>query len=409
MSISNLLSYFNPFSYFPSKPILEEYEELSEPRWVVYGEEIRIIRHGEDLNYLVVDPISGKIIRQRYIDKYDFSADELIEGFKRLLAPEVLEDGRINFVRAYKSLLDGDNIITKNQWAVTMVDTLASNPNPRAFESWGGHAVLLIEKLENGVYTMLKAHLFMDEGKPTVGSEKITNFKYLDRIQEKTETWQVSAEKIKIMLHEIEEELSRQKRGKIGSLLTRFGRDSLLTRTKKIDGRLYPPDNCYTWAREKLKLAGIELISEDAIMITTPKSNIDPTALASKAAVYVVVTGIPFIKDPFPLNVTACIHERVGKRSWKAFSSLRNNTCTVNGKTFDNVVAKTNAYIEEVAFNKMKVERLLILIKIRNEQVSYVDITKDIKSYIYECIEPEIDSDDGWADDGPSFDGWEVD
>ena len=113
MSISNLLSYFNPLSYFGSKPILEEnevaskpilakplleeYEELSEPSWIVDGEEIRIIRHGEDLNYLVVDPVSRKILRQAYIDKFDFSADELIEGFKRLLAPAVLEDGRINF------------------------------------------------------------------------------------------------------------------------------------------------------------------------------------------------------------------------------------------------------------------------------------------------------------------------
>jgi len=383
--MSYFLSYLNPFSYFYSKSILYEYVELSEPRWFVCGEEVRIIRNGEDLNYLVVDPISGKKLRQSYIDKCGRSADEVIEYLKRGVAPEVKEDGNIDFVISFKSRIDHDTILTENQWAVTLVDVLASNSS--ASSSWGGHSVLLIERVIAKRYFMHKAHLCIKQGRPTVEYEEIKNFSYLSHIQERSETWERSAEKINKMLYKIEEEVSRQKQGKIGSLLNLLGRDSWFSRAKKVDGSLYQPDNCYTWLRDKLKLADLELVSERGIVITTPKANTNSKSIASKVAIFIALGGIKFIKQP--INITEAVHNRLGKkRSWKVISSLRDNKCIINGRLFDNVSAKTTASLKRTFFDFIlaDVEPLHVYVKVRNEGLVYIDLTEYIENYIYSFL-----------------------
>ncbi|HEU63853.1 MAG: hypothetical protein KR126chlam4_00790 [Candidatus Anoxychlamydiales bacterium] len=401
MSIPYLLSYFNPFSYFPSKPILEEYEELSEPRWVVAGEEIRIIRHGEDLNYLVVDLISGKIIRQRYIDKYGRSADEVIDYFKRGVSPEVMEDGNIDFVTAFRSQLDSTNIITENEWAITMADVLACDPNPIEYGSWAGHAVLYIERVINKKYHLDRVHLGITTGsnKPKVVFTPIPNFDRT-RLQNQTETWIKSAEKIKKMISAIEEDILRQDSGGIGILFNRRGSDALLWKTREINGEIYYKENCYTYLREKVKLAGIDLVSgKSSLIMTAPKTNIDPASLNSKARVYVAIADISAAENPSRLpfinrmlDITQVINYSVKgwKRSWQALSSLRNNTYIYDGKTFD-VAAKTNARIKkERPFYRVSVEKTIIIVKIRNEGLEYIDVTFEIKQHICNALRDEF-------------------
>ena len=203
------------------------------------------------------------------------------------------------------------------------------------------------------------------------------------------------------MIDNIEEEISMQNRGAVGHIFNMWGRDSWFSRPKKILGKLYNPDNCYTWDREKLEIAGIVLQSDRDIIISSPKAKIDLTKLASKAAVYVAVIGI----FDHPIAVTEWLHNKIGKRAWRALSSLRNDTCNIDGKTFDNVVAKTTAYIDETELNTtVNVEKVVILVKIKNG-ICCVDITEDIKSYIYECIKPEFDTDEGaHYDSGSSWD-----
>ncbi|NGX63733.1 MAG: hypothetical protein KR126chlam6_01147 [Candidatus Anoxychlamydiales bacterium] len=453
MPISSLLSYVNPFAYFGSnpplvedeelpepllvkeeelpkphlvkekelpKPLLVEYEEISELKWVLYGEEICIIRHGEELNYLVVDVFTKKKLRQSNINKNGHTADEVIDRLKRGIYPEVRADGSIDFLIGHRSMLDCDMLINKNHWGITMVDTCSSKRDDPY--TWGGHAVLLIEKVENGKYIMLKAHLFSGKkaGIGEVQLEKITDFKYLEYIQEKTETWVRSAEKVQKMISSIEEEISKQQRGEIGSLITIGGGNIFNLSPKKIGNELYYPNNCFIWDKSKLELAGIKLPANNALFINTPKSNIDPTALASKASVYVVVTGIPFIEDP--IDITESIHRSMlDKYSWQVLSSLRNDTCTINGRTYDNVVAKTTACLKRTVFNIIlaDVEQLHVCVKIRNEGIHYIDITKLIESYINSYLKSHnIPKDDlegiPWDQDIDSkydtdytYDGWD--
>ncbi len=402
MSISSLLSYLNPFAYFDSKPLLVEYEELSEPRWTVYGKEICIIRHGEDINYLIVDPITKEKLGQNYLNKRGCTADELIDRLKMCI-PEITDGGIVDFKIGYESMIDGTQLINENNWAITMI-----NSDPGTFWNpltWKGHTVLLIEKLENGVYTMLKAHLIsggIRTGK--VGLDAIINIKYLENIQEKTETWVRSAEKVQEMIKSIEREIETQDRGGVASRMNLSGGNLLNIAPKKIGNKLLPPNNCYTWARAKLHIVGIRLSTGLALLIHSPKSNIDPTAVSSKAAVYVAVEGIELIRKP--INVTTYIHKKLGgKRSWQPLSSLRNTTCTINGRTFENIniVAKTSASIDttisDFALNDM--EQLHIGVKIRNEGIRYIDVSGYLYSYIFSYLKSKsrsvrIHASDDW-------------
>ena len=402
MSISSLLSYLNPFAYFDSKPLLVEYEELSEPRWTVYGKEICIIRHGEDINYLIVDPITKEKLGQNYLNKRGCTADELIDRLKMCI-PEITDGGIVDFKIGYESMIDGTQLINENNWAITMI-----NSDPGTFWNpltWKGHTVLLIEKLENGVYTMLKAHLIsggIRTGK--VGLDAIINIKYLENIQEKTETWVRSAEKVQEMIKSIEREIETQDRGGVASRMNLSGGNLLNIAPKKIGNKLLPPNNCYALARAKLHIVGIRLSTGLALLIHSPKSNIDPTAVSSKAAVYVAVEGIELIRKP--INVTTYIHKKLGgKRSWQPLSSLRNTTCTINGRTFENIniVAKTSASIDttisDFALNDM--EQLHIGVKIRNEGIRYIDVSGYLYSYIFSYLKSKsrsvrIHASDDW-------------
>ncbi|NGX41227.1 MAG: hypothetical protein KR126chlam4_01066 [Candidatus Anoxychlamydiales bacterium] len=423
MSVSSLLSYLNPFAYMGSKPLLEEFEVLSDPWWLVEGKLIRIIRNGEDLNYLVSHPITGENSKQGYINKKGLTAEETIERLKRKDSPQIEKNGDVTFTIGFKSQLDPHIQLDNNNWAITMVSWIRSSrckKNPEIYackcnrnpSAWAGHAVLLIEVVDNGIYIMIKTHLVQDKEKKKektgkVLSEIVTDFsKYRKDIKHQTETWSRSAKKVVEMIVEIEGEKAKQMAGEITVYLNLMGQCSP---KKTASGNLVDGHNCYTWDRKMLSIAGVELQIEhteksplekgtghslhdihhhgDFFTGFSPNSYINPEYIFSKAKVSIAIIGIKFFEKT-PLDITNYIHKRTTPDSWQALSLLPTDTYNINGRNFDNVVAVAKASFDflndTISFH---VEKLPILIKVRGqEHLCTVDIAEDVKDYMEKTL-----------------------
>lgn len=431
MTLSTLSSNINPFAYLntqqipeeiedeqlsqslpakkesknkePYEPLLEKYDTLSELNWFCEGKWVKIIRSGEELNYLVIDNITGKELKKGYIDKDGNTADKIIDLLMNNRVPEIKENGSVNFQVFHSSKLDYNVPITENLWAITIANTRLSCRPPKertrcvntdhtpSLQDWAGHAVLIIEMVKNGKYIMERAHLVTGKtaciGK--VEKDEITNFKYLERISQKTETWQRRAAKIQKILDDIERELAIQRTGKIAVLFSHMGGETIFSDLAKLGDRIV--DNCYTWDRKKLLLGGIELFGDRSRIVNTPRLNIEQKSLASKAAVYVAINFLnEEIRIPNPLNITECIYKKLKKEkvnSWQVLSSLPDGRCEINGRIFNNVVAKVNVKFREnrgFFYNTgfINVEKIEILIKIRNRKHYGFVTNEDIRDCI---------------------------
>jgi len=94
MAVSCVLSYLNPLAYLgldPSEKI------LAEPRWVVYGKEIRIIQDKDNLDYLVINQLNGEKLKQGMIDKNEKTAEEVVNHLKNSI-PKLDKNNNVNFI-----------------------------------------------------------------------------------------------------------------------------------------------------------------------------------------------------------------------------------------------------------------------------------------------------------------------
>jgi hypothetical protein len=183
------------------------------------------------------------------------------------------------------SRLDKSILVDRDKWAITFITAGTSNSNPT---TWGGHGVIVIEGLRQGKYFLDRADL-IESGIRYIKNSSQENLKYGG----KTETWLRDRFDVEQMIEAIQWEIRMKEAGQKTTLFNIFGRDSIfstpqvtpgvnwdkvLTETPLDDGEfaaqpLLTPDNCATWAHEKLELADIKISkSKLRALITLPKT-----------------------------------------------------------------------------------------------------------------------------------------
>jgi len=189
--------------------------------------------------------------------------------------------------------------IDRDNWAVTLI-SVGSKSDPT---TWGGHAEIVIEKFVNGQLVIDVAHLTFS------GVHYLENVRQEDLkklLQRKSPTWLLSRRNVGDMIKEMRWEERMQEKGakpiefflggrdslfrKNGPLATIFSKPSLSNPINLapvvfgeplVDGDFArmpsnDVDNCITWARAKLLLAGVKLPSNFVDgFITMPKMYTD--------------------------------------------------------------------------------------------------------------------------------------
>ena len=166
------------------------------------------------------------------------------------------------------SSFDPRIIVCKFTWAVTLIT------GPKGDS--GNHAAIIVEGLDNayfnGVNTNQEYFIYKSEFNPPIRARIYDKKKFqrdlLIGIQ-KSETWMISSEKVEVMLNSIEQEKQLQQDmlndGEIIKIDYK-GNESILGKGHH---------NCFTWAREKLKMLNIDMpkikFGPPDMLLTLPK------------------------------------------------------------------------------------------------------------------------------------------
>lgn len=183
--------------------------------------------------------------------------------------------------RKERSEFDHKQTIDRDTWAITLVNSGGYNGNPKSLL---GHAAIIVEGVEDGIYFAKKCHLLSTSVKcddlfPKTGfKSKEDRNKFLShKLCPRTETWYRSSNFVKSMLTVIEFEASVN--GKeinkntfstiLGGTFTfsYWGNGSVLGSPNS--------HNCMSWAKERLKIVGIKLPDNDLdVFVVAPKKYI---------------------------------------------------------------------------------------------------------------------------------------
>lgn len=369
--------------------------------WRLEGKDVHLIRVGDKLFYEISYQF-GKGPRVQIDIPNGRSIEDGIANLIKL-TPIIKDDGSVHFSRQIPSSgaiqtviskIDNEVTVDHNSWAVTLVDDIVSTGgNPLLM---GGHANILIEGIDQGVYFMKKWHL-VSGSRPEVGKleeKDIKDFK-IDRIHKKTETWVRSKNEIQRMLNHLDFQKSEQEQGKPQVILNLGGQGSIWAsrpepwaERSEQEIRIH---NCFTWAREQLSLANIYLYSErieDSLkamfpsIVEAPRLRIDPASIFSKERVKVLaVQTYPDNIFRTTVDVTAKIHQKVGPFSWKTnFIDefyTDGSICTLKVR----VAAIVN--VKRTDMNgmdkKFHVEKTVLQIKVRGRGVQNIEVTDEIQ------------------------------
>lgn len=168
------------------------------------------------------------------------------------------------------SKLDKDKLIDKWVWGFTLVNTATD---------WHGHAAIIVETVEDAHYHMYKTHLRIEGQKTldTVPGVVLWNEVDPDSLKyvSKADTWLVTKDKATTMINSIKREVAKQSTGKTAVLFNARGSEAFAKSNKDKPG----VHNCITWARNKLRVAGIRLEEgSHGWLFTTPKEYAKPGA-----------------------------------------------------------------------------------------------------------------------------------
>jgi len=173
-------------------------------------------------------------------------------------------------------MLDKHVKIDNEHYAITLIDSgVSKHSDPY---TWGGHAAILVEGLKGDKYFMKIAHL-------RKGSKKGAGIVLLDDIKDpiqlrkvsNSETWRRDRSKAQFMLEQVQKEIDDQDSGKSEVHFSLFGKNSIFNVLTQIGSpRISLKDNCFSWTRDKLFFADIELpenLSEE-IWVALPRTQI---------------------------------------------------------------------------------------------------------------------------------------
>lgn len=157
------------------------------------------------------------------------------------------------------SVIDERARVSKFNWAVTLVTHMGSE---------GNHAKIIVEGINDGFYSNENPRIknentvkngekftYMAEFNPPIKSQIFLPTKKL-KYDTRTEIWMVTSDRVKKMLASIEEEKSLQQ-----PTFNYWGIHSKLYKLnpRKLDLSGKVGDNCFTWARKKLRILNIDL------------------------------------------------------------------------------------------------------------------------------------------------------
>jgi len=157
------------------------------------------------------------------------------------------------------SRIDERARVSKFTWAVTLVTHMGSN---------GNHAKIIVEGINDGFYSNENPRIknentvkngekftYMAEFNPPIKSQIFLPTKKL-KYNTRTEIWMVTSDRVKKMLASIEEEKSLQQ-----PTFNYWGIHSKIYKLnpRKLDLSGKVGDNCFTWARKKLRILNIDL------------------------------------------------------------------------------------------------------------------------------------------------------
>ena len=208
-----------------------------------------------------------------------------------------------------RSLLAPTIIIDHKKWAVTIINT---------DDSWPGHAAIIIESIEDGMYVMYKAHIGGETKKAGLAAKVILQRKTLESDISKlygnvgqTATFSQQSYLIKLMLKNIEWENKMSFGSSPQVFFSATGTSSckrpfdsfkqwynyiesnaqyIIAKGKLnykkgvlIEERETP--NCITWIKEKLEIAGIKLESKKFEFLETPRRYTNPESAGARHGV----------------------------------------------------------------------------------------------------------------------------
>ncbi len=360
-SLSNLYQFFFPAVNIEQQGLLQE---VVVKTWPLIGRDVHLIRSGDRLEYQLT--YHHGITKRCVINIPQGKSIEQAIAHLMTLDVSVNDKDIVSFVKKISiSQLDSHSIIDNDHWAVTLTDTGKCKINPK---TWGGHAVLFIEMVENDVYVMKIADLVSGGcgRKGSFGAVDIGELIKFDhkKIKSQSVTWVRSKTLIQQMICDIEQQKLAQDNGGPPVKLALRGQNALLV------GEL--AHNCFTWARETLKIAKIHLWQESTIVapiVVKPKSLISPNALTSKEIVWVRIRRR---KGP-KLDITEEIDKLMNGQPWKL-------AVKENGEPFEETIIENS--INMMNYKDPVLEKLAIKLIDKEGKRLDVDVTEAVKRAI---------------------------
>ena len=192
-----------------------------------------------------------------FIEKAPLYKNAMENYAKRFRIDVTPKSGKVQEVALrYVSLLDKNVFLDEDSWAVTLADLGTSEF--RSSSTWGGHAVIIIEAIENDEYHVWRGDLIEGiNGLAKARFWEISTETLMAELENhpRTETYGRHRSLVQIMKNQIELEAARSTDGKpigfINGNPIRFG----LTGMTSLQGEFR---NCTTWARERASLADID-------------------------------------------------------------------------------------------------------------------------------------------------------
>ncbi len=340
------------------------------------GAVVQLVRLGNTLKYAIIPPVGltiklpvvlpDPVVLQNELGVRDrMSIENIIKSIIEKLNNLECVLGLDNIVR-FKSEIDKEILIDNDNWALTLINggLPYSTSNPL---TWGGHANIYIESMENGVPFLRRAHLVSSRTDSYTGHISMKYIKYdLNEVNSKSVTWLRSREKVEKMIRNIEHDIESQCQGYFPVGLDLRGQGA--RGVKYIDDNGNVIHNCYTWAKSKLELADLFLYqgaSTDVLdrtsILKMPKLRINHDSVYSRERI-----------APLGIDITEELHEILGKKPWKLIKiqtglNQEQQQIKIQGKTLF-VIPKSE-----------DINRITIRVKVSGEEEQNIDMTEFVK------------------------------
>jgi hypothetical protein len=174
---------------------------------------------------------------------------QTIDPNNTLIGTREIENLAFQTKNRHASRFDPNITFDSNQYAVTLIDS--GQYAPYEMTTWGGHAAIVIEGIEDQLPFMQVCDLMPDPSKKPYGKISIQECPISEKVDcdGKTPTWLMTKDKVKRMVDAMKKE--RDEPANFPVRFYKYGADSLFRKPG------IPVHNCITWASEKLSMVDV--------------------------------------------------------------------------------------------------------------------------------------------------------